>query len=153
MSTLLLFLFCNYFNRAVLCTFLFHAGAAGARIQHCLRKPLPCTHAGTVRLQTLHMDSLWRDVACGKPDQLCLLPLLFDFCVCFSSPQLKVPLKEDGKEGGQVSFRKLLLTRCQKEFEKDKSEEWREELAEKVKLAKTVSFFFVVFCKDDTVDR
>lgn len=46
---------------------------------------------------------------------------------------------EGEKKETQVSFRKLLLTRCQEEFEKDKSEEqWREELAKAVQEAKSV---------------
>lgn len=43
-------------------------------------------------------------------------------CVCVLSPiQLKVPTTD--KPGATVNFRKLLLNRCQKEFEKDKDDD------------------------------
>lgn len=42
-----------------------------------------------------------------------------DFCFLFL--QLKVPMAD--KPGSTVNFRKLLLNRCQKEFEKDKADD------------------------------
>lgn len=46
-----------------------------------------------------------------------MLEILF-FCPC---PQISVPLEADPSQ--QVGFRKLLLNKCQQEFEKDKAEQ------------------------------
>lgn len=43
------------------------------------------------------------------------------WCVLSLSLQLKVPTTD--KPGVSVNFRKLLLNRCQKEFEKDKDDD------------------------------
>lgn len=41
--------------------------------------------------------------------------------LCFDTLQLKVPMAD--KPGTTVNFRKLLLNRCQKEFERDKMDD------------------------------
>ena len=57
--------------------------------------------------------------------------------------QIKVQVADRKESGGKVesvSFRKLLLTKCQKEFEKDKTDELGlEELQKAISEAKTVS--------------
>lgn len=46
---------------------------------------------------------------------------VFLLMFCFLFLQLKVPMAD--KPGSTVNFRKLLLNRCQKEFEKDKADD------------------------------
>lgn len=72
-----------------------------------------------------------------------LLLLLFCYhqqhCHCFV-----LQIKVSAADGSEISFRKLLLTKCQREFEKDKSvEQWREEMQAAVAAAKTVSYVSV----------
>ncbi|KAG8175493.1 hypothetical protein JTE90_025507 [Oedothorax gibbosus] len=45
--------------------------------------------------------------------------------LCKHLAMIKVPVADQG--GGQVNFRKLLLTKCQKEFEQDRSDELKHE--------------------------
>lgn len=60
---------------------------------------------------------------------------MFVFCI-----QLKVPMAD--KPGSTVNFRKLLLNRCQKEFEKDKADDDVFEKKQKeLEAASAVSFF------------
>lgn len=60
---------------------------------------------------------------------------------CFLLLQLKVPMAD--KPGSTVNFRKLLLNRCQKEFEKDKADDDVFEKKQKeLEAATTVSGIF-----------
>lgn len=61
-------------------------------------------------------------VMCVWPVQWSQKPILHQsWCVLSLSLQLKVPTTD--KPGVSVNFRKLLLNRCQKEFEKDKDDD------------------------------
>ena len=59
-------------------------------------------------------------------------------CRTMSQFKVVVPSAAGGKPGAPVEFRKLLLTRCQREFEKDRSGETAlSDLRKKMEEAKT----------------
>lgn len=75
---------------------------------------------------------------------LCVLPRLFHIYPLVSY-QLKVPTTD--KPGVTVNFRKLLLNRCQKEFEKDQDDdEIFEKKQKEMEAAKEVRNTFLLGC-------